>query len=76
MKNYIQDIIMAVLIFQSIILYFILFSFATRAGPPQQREPITVGPYYLPPCQLSLWEETGVPYAFFHMRTGFESTLR
>ena len=40
-----------------------------------------------PPCQLSLWEETGVPgenprlsaerwlYSF-HMRTGFESTLR
>ena len=24
-----------------------LFSFATRAGSPQQREPITVGPYYL-----------------------------
>ena len=23
-------------------------SFATRAGSPQQREPITVGPYYLP----------------------------
>ena len=40
-----------------------------------------------PPCQLSLWQETGVPgenprlsaerwlYSF-HMRTGFESTLR
>ena len=40
-----------------------------------------------PPCQLSLWEETGVPgenprlsaerwlYSF-HMRTGFESTLK
>ena len=42
---------------------FYLFSFVTRAGSPQQREPIAVGPYYLtpPPCQLSLWEETGVP---------------
>ena len=38
-----------------------LFSLATGAGLPQQREPITVGPYYIPPCQLSLWEETGVP---------------
>ena len=30
---------------------FILFylAFATRAGSPQQREPITVGPYYLSP---------------------------
>ena len=26
---------------------FFLFSFVTRAGSPQQREPITVGPYYL-----------------------------
>ena len=26
---------------------FNLFSFPTRAGSPQQREPITVGPYYL-----------------------------
>ena len=25
-------------------IYFFLFSFATRAGSPQQREPITVGP--------------------------------
>ena len=24
-----------------------LFGFATRAGSPQQREPITVGPYHL-----------------------------
>ena len=30
-------------------LFFYLFSFATRAGSPQQREPITVGPYYLTP---------------------------
>ena len=40
-----------------------------------------------PPCQLSLWKETGVPgenprlsaerwLHSFHMRTGFESTLR
>ena len=28
-------------------LIFFLFSFATRAGSPQQREPLTVGPYYL-----------------------------
>ena len=42
--------------------FFLLFSFATRAGSPQQREPITVGPYYLThPSQLFLWEETGVP---------------
>ena len=27
--------------------YINIFSFATRAGSPQQREPITVGPYYL-----------------------------
>ena len=27
--------------------FFFLFSFATRAGSPQQREPVTVGPYYL-----------------------------
>ena len=27
--------------------FYFLFSFATRAGSPQQREPITVGPYYL-----------------------------
>ena len=26
---------------------FILFSLATKAGSAQQREPITVGPYYL-----------------------------
>ena len=29
------------------IFFIYLFSFATRAGSPQQREPITVGPYYL-----------------------------
>ena len=28
--------------------FIYLFNFATRAGSPQQREPITVGPYYLP----------------------------
>ena len=27
---------------------FFLFNFATRAGSPQQREPITVAPNYLP----------------------------
>ena len=27
---------------------FFLFNFATRAGSPQQREPISVSPYYLP----------------------------
>ena len=27
--------------------FFILFSFATKAGLPQQPEPITMGPYYL-----------------------------
>ena len=30
------------------LLLYILFSLATGAGSPQQREPITVGPYYLP----------------------------
>ena len=41
--------------------FFYLFSFATRAGSPQQREPITVGPYYQThPVNFSLWEETGV----------------
>ena len=60
----------------------ILFSIATRARSPQQREPITVGPYYLS-CQISLWEETGVHPRLSaecwlyssHMRTGFKSTL-
>ena len=42
--------------------YFILLDLPTRAGSPQQRKPITVGPFLPnPPCQLSLWEETGVP---------------
>ena len=35
------------------LLFFYLFNFATRAGP------ISVGNFN-PPCQLSLWEETGV----------------
>ena len=47
--------------FISFCIFFILFSFATRAGSPQRREPITVGPYYLTLCQLSLWEETRSP---------------
>ena len=74
------------IVFEHIIYFLMLFSFATRAGSPQEREAITVGPYYLTPSQLSLWEETGVPgenllsaecwlYSF-HMRTEFESTLR
>ena len=44
-------------------LVIYLFSFATRAGSPQQREPVTACRPVLPnpPCQLSLWEETGVP---------------
>ena len=41
--------------------FFILFSLATGAGLPQQREPITGPLLPIPPCQLSLWEETGVP---------------
>ena len=64
--------------------YFIFCYLASphRARSPQLREPINVGPYYLPPCQLPLWEEK-TPATFvraltilFHMRTGFESTLR
>ena len=35
------------ILFYFILFYFILLSFATRARSPQQREPITVGPYYL-----------------------------
>ena len=34
------------------LFYSILFSFATRAGSPQQRETITVGPYYLTPRSI------------------------
>ena len=30
-----------------ILILFYFINFATRAGSPQQREPITVGPYYL-----------------------------
>ena len=41
------------------LFYFI--SFLTRAGSPQKREPIIVGPYYQNPSQLSLWGETRVP---------------
>ena len=72
------------------LFYFILFSFATRAGSQQQLGPITVGPYYLThlvnfPCGGKI--ETGVPgenprfsaerwlYSF-HMRNEFEPTLR
>ena len=33
--------------YSCLILFFILFSFATKVGSPQQREPITVSPYYL-----------------------------
>ena len=45
-----------------IYLFIYLFSFAQRGGSPQQREPITVGPYYLThPVKFLLWEETGVP---------------
>jgi hypothetical protein len=41
---------------------FIYLALPTRAGSPQQHMPITVGPFLPnPPCQLSLWEETGVP---------------
>ncbi len=40
---------------------FIYLTSLTRAGSPQQFMPITVGPALPnPPCQLSLWEETGV----------------
>jgi hypothetical protein len=44
------------------IYLFIYLALPTRAGSPQQDMPITVGPFVSnPPCQLSLWEETGVP---------------
>ena len=67
---------------------FFLFSFATSAESSQQREPIAVGPYYLIPT-LSTFPVGGTGVTrenpglsverrlnFFHMRTGFESTLR
>ena len=69
-------------------LFTYLFSFATKAGSPQQREPNTVSPYYLiPPPPLSTFPVGGVPgknprlsgdrwLHSFHMNTGFESTLR
>ena len=36
-------------IFSYFYLFIYLFSFATRAGSPQQGEPVAVGPYYLTP---------------------------
>ena len=66
--------------------YFLFyFNFATRAGTPQQHEPITVGPYHLThpvyfPCgrKPECPEEThdfrqSVDFYSFHMRTEFES---
>jgi hypothetical protein len=65
---------------------FIYLALPTRTASPQQHVPITVDWTLLPnpPCQLSLWEETGVPggrhdfrqsvdFYSFRMRTGFES---
>ena len=47
---------------QCVHVAFIYLALPTRAGSPQQHMPITVGPFLPnPPCQLSLWEETGVP---------------
>ena len=71
-------------------LYFFIFFYLT--SPQGQGHHNSVSQLLwpritYPPCQLSLWEETGVPgenprlsaerwlYSF-HMRTGFESTLR
>ena len=65
---------------------FFLFSFATRAGSPLQREPITVGPYYLShPVNFSCGRKPEYPGKIhdfrlsvdytLHMRTGFESTI-
>ena len=65
--------------------FFIYLTFATRAGTPQQREPITVGPCHLThpvyfPCgrKPECSEEThdsrqSVDFYSFRMRTGFES---
>ena len=67
------------------LFYFFLFNFATRAGTPQQREPITLGPYHLTypvyfPCgrKPECLEEThdiwqSVDFYSFHMRTELES---
>ena len=70
------------------ILFLFLFSLATGAGSPQQREPITVGPYYLShpvnfPCgrkpeypEKAHDFRQSVDYTLFTvMRTGFKSTL-
>ena len=46
-SNYRTKWRMASVICPSIFFYFILLSFATRAGSPQQREPISVDLYYL-----------------------------
>ena len=58
---------------------------ATGAGLPQQREPITVGPYYLShPVNFPCGRKPEYPEKthdfrqsvdYFHMRTGFKSTL-
>ena len=67
-------------------LTFFLFSSATGAGSPQQREPVTVSPYHLShpvnfPCgrkpeysEKTLDFPQSVDYNL-HMRTGFKSTL-
>jgi hypothetical protein len=47
---------------EELVQLFFYLALPTRAGSPQQHMPITVGPFLPnPPCQLSLWEETGVP---------------
>ena len=55
-----------------------LFSFATTAGSPQQREPINVGPYNQThlanfPCERKHDFRQSVELCTLHMRTGFES---
>ena len=67
-----------------VVLSLVLFSFATRAGSPQQCEPITAGPYNLThpvnfPCggkpedpEKTRDLRQSVDFYSFHMRSGFD----
>ena len=74
-KNYVHEIFF---------FFIYLFNFATRIGTPQQREPITVGPYHLtypvyfpcgrkPECPKETHDfRQSVDFYSFHMKTEFE----
>ena len=58
------------------IYYDILFSFTTRAGSPQQREPITVGPYYLShPVNIPCGRKPEYPEKTHDFRQSVDFTL-